>query len=94
MNKIKAPEEWISGTMFPMCKIWAGEDRVYYSPHTAYEIAQAYHEYAMEAEFNDDKLFELAELLSDEVFGEKGVILYSERQELTVKFLEILKSRI
>lgn len=37
-----------------------------------------------------DKIFELAELLADEAFGEKGLIAYSQRQELTSKFNEIL----
>ena len=38
----------------------------------------------------EDKIFELAELLADEAFGKKGMIAYSERQELTSKFNEIL----
>jgi len=38
-----------------------------------------------------DKTFELAERLADEAFGSKGVIEYSSRQELTVKFYEMLK---
>ena len=39
----------------------------------------------------DDQLFELAEQLADEAFGKKGMIEYSDRQELTVKFYKILK---
>ena len=39
---------------------------------------------------NDKQIFQLAELLADESFGTKGMILYSERQELTSKFYEIL----
>lgn len=39
---------------------------------------------------NEDKIFELAELLADEAFGKKGMIAYSERQELTSKFNEML----
>lgn len=39
---------------------------------------------------NEDKIFEIAELLSDEAFGKNGVVYYSERQEMTSKFNEIL----
>ena len=39
----------------------------------------------------ENKTFELAERLADEAFGSKGVIEYSSRQELTVKFYEMLK---
>jgi hypothetical protein len=38
----------------------------------------------------EDKIFELAELLADEAFGKKGMIAYSERQELTSEFNKIL----
>lgn len=38
-----------------------------------------------------DKTFELAERLADEAFGSKGVIEYSNRQKLTVKFYKMLK---
>lgn len=41
-----------------------------------------------------DKTFELAERLADEAFGSKGVIEYSSRQELTVKFYEMLKETL
>jgi len=38
----------------------------------------------------EDEIFELSELLADEAFGKRGLIEYSQRQELTVKFNEIL----
>lgn len=38
-----------------------------------------------------NKTFKLAERLADEAFGSKGVIEYSNRQKLTVKFYEMLK---
>ena len=39
-------------------------------------------------------IFELAELLADETFSEKGLIRYSEKQELTIKFFNILENNI
>lgn len=39
---------------------------------------------------DEDKIFELAEILADKAFGNKGRYLYSERQELTSKFNEML----
>ena len=40
------------------------------------------------------EIFELAEILADEVFGKEGYIYYSERQELTVKFNDILIKKL
>lgn len=43
---------------------------------------------------NEDKIFELAEKLADEAYGDKGVYLYSERQDLTSRLNDILKSEL
>lgn len=45
-------------------------------------------------ELSEDEIFELAETLADEAFGKKGMIEYSDRQELTVKFNELLVEKI
>lgn len=39
-----------------------------------------------------EELFKLAEKLADEAYGDKGVYLYSERQELTSRLNNILQS--
>lgn len=38
-----------------------------------------------------DGVYQLAEKLADEAYGDKGVYLYSERQDLTLRFNEILE---
>ena len=38
----------------------------------------------------EEQIYNLAEKLADEVYGEKGYIFYSERQELTNKFNDLL----
>lgn len=42
----------------------------------------------------EDEIFELAELLADEAFDKKGVIYYSERQELTSIFNKMLVKKL
>ena len=39
---------------------------------------------------SEDQIFELAEKLADEAFGDEGFIKYSERQVLAHKFYKIL----
>jgi len=46
------------------------------------------------ATLTDDEIFELSELLADEVFGDIGYIYYAERQELTSKFNEIIIEKL
>ena len=43
---------------------------------------------------DEERIFQLAEKLSDEAFGDRGVYLYSERQELTSKFNDILQTEL
>ena len=88
MSKIKRFDEWML-QKYPLL------DSALYNALVSKkgtEVVKAYHEYASGLEQDEDKLFELAEKLADEVYGNyRGVILYSERQELTVKFFKILK---
>lgn len=72
-----------------------------YSPHDIYFIEHEGANYEVRIKIPivkepdeskiKDKTFELAERLADEAFGSKGVIEYSNRQKLTVKFYEMLK---
>ena len=41
---------------------------------------------------NEEETFKLAEKLADEAYGDKGVYLYSERQDLTIRLNNILQS--
>lgn len=43
---------------------------------------------------DEEQIFQLAELLADEVFGQDGMIKYSERQELSLKFHKILSEKL
>ncbi len=42
----------------------------------------------------EDQIYEIASKLADEAFGDKGVYYYSQRQELTYKFNEMLLAEL
>jgi hypothetical protein len=49
---------------------------------------------AHEKVIDDDVLYNLADILADEAFGKRGLIEYSARQVLSLKFFEMLKSNL